>query len=63
MTDRPIIEPESPDPRLDRTDQDSKPPDDQAPIRPGAAEGGEEADGGPRAPRPSQAEGERTGSG
>ncbi|MGH2380233.1 MAG: hypothetical protein ACRDG7_03310 [Candidatus Limnocylindria bacterium] len=59
MTDQPISEPEPPDPRLDRTDQEPETEDDRAPIRPSPAEGGDEVDGGPRPPRPSQAEGER----
>ena len=59
MTDQPISEPESLDPQRDRTDQEPKIEDDQASIRPSPAEGGGGTDGGPRAPRPSQAEGER----
>ncbi len=59
MTDQPIREPEPPDRRLDRTDQEPESEEDSAPIRPSAAEGGGGEDGGPRPPRPSQAEGER----
>jgi len=59
MTDQPIREPEAPDPTLDRTDEAPKPDEQGAPIRPSVAEGGDGTDGGPRAPRPSQAEGER----
>ena len=40
MTDQPISEPELPDPQRDRTDQEPKDEDDQAPIRPSPAEGG-----------------------
>ncbi len=42
----------------DRRDEDDAEDEGRAPIRPSAAEGGEET-GGPRPPRPSQAEGER----
>ncbi|MDQ3688937.1 MAG: hypothetical protein M3406_02680 [Chloroflexota bacterium] len=59
MTDQPIREPEPPDERLDRTDATPDSENDGATIRPSAAEGGGGEDGGPRAPRPSQAEGER----
>lgn len=66
MTDQSIREPEPPDRRLDRTDQEPEPGPDRAPIRPSTAEGGDGesgVDGGPRPPRPSQAEGERSPSG
>ena len=59
MTDHPIREPEPPDPRLDRTDDVEDAGPESASVRPSAAEGGDEPDGGTRPPRPSQAEGER----
>lgn len=60
MTDQPIREPEPPDPRLDRTDESATGPAVDTPAtRPSAAEGDAVTDSGPRAPRPSQAEGER----
>ena len=67
MTDQPVREPFPPDTERDRSDEatsddllDSE--DESAPggspVRPSAAEGGEE-DAGERPPRPSQAEGDR----
>ena len=62
MTDHPIGEPEPPDPRLDRTDEAPPAAEEEEPAtRPSAAEGDAATDSGPRPPRPSQAEGERTG--
>ena len=63
MTDRPLSEPMPPDPELDRVDEgvegdttEVQPTESE--LRPSAAEGAE-PDGGPRPPRPSQAEGDR----
>lgn len=61
MSDQPVREPIEPDPLRDRTDAGSGADlveEENAPIRPSAAEGNEE-DGGRRSSRPSQAEGER----
>jgi hypothetical protein len=62
MTDNPIREPEPPDPRLDRADEATNAESEDEPaMRPSAAEGDAATDSGPRPPRPSQAEGDRTG--
>ena len=55
MTDRPITEPDVPDPRLDRSGDQHESPTE----RPTAAEGEADESGGSRPRRPSQAEGER----